>query len=724
MNEQLPNPAPEAPGRVRRRERGSALLTSMMVMVVMTVIGLSFVMVSDTENQIAVADRDARQVLYVAMSGAKLAQNWFNVPDPAYNPFVPSKSSCNLSQRVGDSDYDGSNEIDVPTNGSGDRYRGGTSTGSYRLFDKPFRGAPRDTFWGSYDHPDVLLSNDPNVPNEYLDRMTLLFNTGRSKSLEGVEITEIRVYAPPYDADLARRYGICTIACRAAKTIRKGGKVRRVSEREVTLVLQEMPFPAPGAAIEAADSVDLHGNFGVHWGGVYTEGDMALQDGSNFPGPSLPRENTSRYRFANFSPDAADLDPAIGGVQNLLTQLLMAGDTSYDPSKGPYMIEDPWINFRAVGHIVEAGTNHDDQPWPYEYTTGLPADKSIFFQNQTYSFPQLDYDFWKRFTQARTRNASYYKYAGLNGSDPMFTKNGTGTAQTFAHWVNTENPGVKPGIFFFDSGNNRNPQTGVGTLAPQMDIGSSVVDSPSGKFIMEGLVFANFTNVDSSGIAGKAVTKTINMPGEPYLDTGIDIDRSGLVGDTAEEVETINNGVWDFAYLGSTESDGQDYDAVYGTANFNLFETDVRVADGTLPNEGNDPRVVGDVVHEPFLNLAYPAVDRQDDPLFVDFDYEATVQRTMGGDRNADGVQDRMTSLRDRRGAQVQLDLIVNGIWYNEGSYTGSGNLPVYGSVLFKAGFTATGTPDIHFNEGLILGDWPPPEMKIPRVYASQVETD
>ena len=705
-------PLPQASGG--RTERGSALIVSMMVMVVMTVVGLSFVLVSDTENQIAVSDRDTRQVLYVAMAGAKIAESWFNVPDSTYNPFVPAKAQCDLSKRVGDSDYDGDDDIDVPTNGTGQRYRGGTAAGTYRLFDKPFRGATRDTFWGTYDHPDVLISNSPSVANEFLDSVGSLFNTARSKSLDGVELTEIRVYAPPFDRELQRRFGICTISVKAATTLRRGSVSRRVAEREVTVVLQEMPFPAPGAAIESASSVNVAGNFGVHWGGTYSEGDLNLQSGSNFPGPAIPRENTSRFRYANFAPDAADLDTTAAGTQNLLTQLLT----------GPFQIADAWMNFRAAGVVVEA-TNNDDQPWPYEYTDGLADDKSIFFQNQTYSFPELDYDFWKRFAQFRTRNSHYFKYAGMNGSDPTFTKNGVGVAQTFPHWVNTQNAGVEAGVYFFDTSNGMNPQDGGGgTLVATMDINSSSVDSASGKFIMEGLIYTNFTTVDSSGISGKAVTKTVNMPGEPYLDTGIDIDRSGIVGDTEEEVETINNGVWDFAYLGSAESDGADYDGQYGTANFNAFELDVRVPNGTLPNEGADTRVVGDVVHEPFLNLAYPQQTRPDDPTWVDFDYEATVQRTMGGDRNANGVTDRMTSLRDRRGALVNLDLVVNGIWYNEGTYSGSGNLPVYGSILMKGGFVATGSPDIYFNEGIALGDFPPPEMKIPRVYSSQVQTN
>ena len=47
------------------------------------------------------------------MSGAKVAESWFNVPDSAYNPFVPDKADCNLTLRVGDSDYDGANDASL-----------------------------------------------------------------------------------------------------------------------------------------------------------------------------------------------------------------------------------------------------------------------------------------------------------------------------------------------------------------------------------------------------------------------------------------------------------------------------------------------------------------------------------------------------------------------------------------------------------------------------------
>ena len=51
------------------------------------------------------------------------------------------------------------------------------------------------------------------------------------------------------------------------------------------------------------------------------------------------------------------------------------------------------FNMRAGGN-VENAPNSDDQPWPYDYSVGITDDRSTIFQNQTYDFPELDYDFW------------------------------------------------------------------------------------------------------------------------------------------------------------------------------------------------------------------------------------------------------------------------------------------------------------------------------------------
>jgi hypothetical protein len=683
-----------------------------MISVLLTMLGFSLLIIANTENRISIAQRDGVQTQYAAVSGARLVETWFNQPSRSQNALVPSRTDCDLTQRVGDSNYDGVNDIDVPTNGATHRYRGGTAAGTYQLFDRPFRGAVRDTFWGDEETPDVVITNDLDVEDEYLDNMSDLFNPTNGSSFERVRIMEIRVYAPPYDDELARRFGICTVAVTAAKHLEQGGERKQLAERTVRMVLNELPLPTPGAAIESEGTVDLAGNFGVHWGGSFTESDMSVQAGANFPGNATPRLGTSQgFSWDDFAPNAADLDDATFGVQNLLTQLL----------DGPAEIRDPWLLFRSNGSIEEA-PNPDDQPWPYDYAIGLDNDKSIFFQNQYYSFPVMDYDFWKSFTQARSRNSSYYKYAGAG---PVFQKDGAGTAESFSHWVNVENADVEPGIAFFDTANNLNPQNGgPGILTEEITVNAGTIDSPSGNFIIEGLVFSNASVINTSGLGTLTVDRTVNMPSEPFLDTGIDLDRSGTVGDTPEEVETIGNGIWDYAYPTSTESDGPLYAEQYLTADFLAFEASHQVADGVLPDGGLDPRIVPDVVHEPYLNFHYAGyTGPTDETFYTDYDYELTAQLSMGGDRNEDGVDDRMTSLRDIQGAEVTLGLALNGIWYNEGAYDGQGNIPVYGSLLMREGFSATGTPDVYFNENLFRGNWPPDELHLPRVYASQFES-
>jgi hypothetical protein len=703
--------AVRAPGHAAS-ERGSALVIAVMVSVLVTMLGFSLVIIADTENRISVAQRDEVQTLYAAVSGAKMVETWFNQPNRSQNAFVPSRAECDLERRVGDSDYDGVDDIDVPTNGAVQRYRGGTAAGTYQLFDRPYRGAVRDTFWGGSETPDVLLTNDLDTDGEFLDGVSGMFNPANGKSFENIYLTEIKIYAPPYDDTLQRRYGICTISVTAGKYQERGSWRKQLAERTVTVVLNELPLPTPGAAIEAEGTVGLQGNFGVHWGGTFTEGDMSVQAGANFPGNSIPRLGTAQaFAWDDFSPNAPDLDPATAGTQNLLTQLL----------DGPAEIRDPWLIFRANGTIEEA-TNPDDQPWPYDYATGVAEDRSIFYQNQFYAFPVMDYAFWKEFTQARSRNSHYHKYAGAG---PVFQLNGVGTAHEFAHWVNTENPDVEPGIFFFDTSNNQNPQNGgPGILSDEILVNAGTIDSPSGDFIMEGMVFSNASVVNTSGIGTLVVDRVVSMPAEPFLDTGIDIDRSGTVGDTAEEQETIGNGVWDYAYPTSTESDGPLYADQYGTADFNAFEASHQYGDGVVPDDGLDPRIVPDVVHEPFLNFHYPGyTGPTDEDTYVDYDYELTERKALGDDRDGDGVDDTMTSLRDIKGAEVTLGLALNGIWYNEGAYDGVGNLPVYGSLLMRAGYNSTGTPDVYFNEALFRGNWPPDDMHLARVYATQMNS-
>src|SRR3954452_2163869 len=68
--------------RSRRRfqQKGSALLVSLMAMVGLSLLGLAFVALSETENAIAINEQAHTQTVAVAETGAKLVLQWFQSP--------------------------------------------------------------------------------------------------------------------------------------------------------------------------------------------------------------------------------------------------------------------------------------------------------------------------------------------------------------------------------------------------------------------------------------------------------------------------------------------------------------------------------------------------------------------------------------------------------------------------------------------------------------------
>src|SRR5687768_14998881 len=70
-------------GRKRHRnrgDRGSALLVSLMVMVGLSLLGLSFVAISETENAISVNERNKTEATALAEAGAEAVVQWFQDP--------------------------------------------------------------------------------------------------------------------------------------------------------------------------------------------------------------------------------------------------------------------------------------------------------------------------------------------------------------------------------------------------------------------------------------------------------------------------------------------------------------------------------------------------------------------------------------------------------------------------------------------------------------------
>src|SRR5436190_20140642 len=85
--------------RFLKRDRGSALLVSLMVIVGLSLLGLGFVAISETESAIAKNEQNALQTQAVAEAGAKMVVEWFQ--DPGWsetNAAMPRNSAAAVAQ--------------------------------------------------------------------------------------------------------------------------------------------------------------------------------------------------------------------------------------------------------------------------------------------------------------------------------------------------------------------------------------------------------------------------------------------------------------------------------------------------------------------------------------------------------------------------------------------------------------------------------------------------
>ena len=91
--------SPHSTGIVPRRgEEGSALILAALVTVILSLLGLSYLMMAQTENTIAENERNSAAALYVAEAGARLVVGWFNDPT-ATGYLVPTLADLDRERR-------------------------------------------------------------------------------------------------------------------------------------------------------------------------------------------------------------------------------------------------------------------------------------------------------------------------------------------------------------------------------------------------------------------------------------------------------------------------------------------------------------------------------------------------------------------------------------------------------------------------------------------------
>lgn len=263
-----------------RRERGSALLVSLMVIVGLSMLGLGFVALSETESAISVNQRNREEALTHAEAAANVVVDWFQNPKwalglslmPSNDPTVNTELAAMKLTRTS-------------TAGSG-KYKPSAAT---LLFDLPFKPSFDDRFYGTPDHPDILINNT-TAPTFLAAFNTKLF----PNTTEGGEITEIRIWAPPivggsltggYYNETGDRYGVATIKVTAQRfAATDNTKSNPLATRTVQEVITEFPFPGPNGPIQSNSAIFTQGSFSVYWGEVSSTKPLSLVGKETAPG--------------------------------------------------------------------------------------------------------------------------------------------------------------------------------------------------------------------------------------------------------------------------------------------------------------------------------------------------------------------------------------------------------------------------------------------------------
>lgn len=232
--------------RRARRERGAALILTVIVVMVLTTLGIAMVTFTTTEERTAATFRDSAQVKAVAEGGARLVQEMFrSYRDRTLIPLYSSTATADDTNTPTAWDYWGANEAAVETQlnqiGIWRKARAGASPARYtgasgNLFQPPFGSSWANVFGGTYsataasDTYDLKFNcRNPSTGALITDWETTCWlhtqlnafidNSSSDWNLQTGRITDISFYGPPsvvVDGE-NEAYGITTVRITAEK---------------------------------------------------------------------------------------------------------------------------------------------------------------------------------------------------------------------------------------------------------------------------------------------------------------------------------------------------------------------------------------------------------------------------------------------------------------------------------------------------------------------------
>ena len=490
------------------RERGSALLISLMVMVILTLLGIAYILMAETENQIAVNQKNATQALYVGESAARAVVEWFNNPVGGFS--LPATADVDRTLRWVDTDNDGVPDQLYTTAGE-PTYK----QTSGLLFQKPYRGASEDEFRGDEDHPDIRIT-----AGAFLDTLNdRLLGPGAGTladpdpDLEFGEITQIDIFAPPNYSigGNMTRHGMVTIKVTAQKIRNIGGTDRVLAQRSVKVVMNEINYPGADGPLQSCSNLNWNADFVVHWG------ETAVTTGADF---QINNDATLNARMPTGMPYGAGSPD-----QYFATQALF--DAWYAAANGT-AVEDPWFRLEVGDLIATIGTAGTacTTPTTSQPCTGVAwngaTSHSNVFQNQGLeaACPDFEYSLFKTVAQRGGSGVNYYSYIPAT-DPPQFKEGGLGT--TVTHKQATDN---KSGFFFFDT-EDGGPPTYTGITCDNCTPGVSYNSADQYGTGVDTFQYLNMEDFGTTGGGNVGYTRIINAPGEPWFDDGDGVYEAG-----------------------------------------------------------------------------------------------------------------------------------------------------------------------------------------------------
>jgi hypothetical protein len=480
---------------------------------VLTLLGISFALMGETEGRIASNELASVQALYVAESAARAVMGWFNEPGTGASLGFPPEAAVERGLRRIDHDGDPTTAPIAQDGLRWPRYKQGMDRdrdGRDDLFDRPYRGGLLDELVGTEDGPDVRIDEDGTPEARvFLQRLTRELLGDGAVPAGGLEakIRRIDVFEPPrlLLEGVWVRHGIGTVRVVGGIYAQSGERERVVAQRTVAVVLNEVPYGRDLLGpLRSCGTLVWTGELPVRWGAASDARGAALAGGHEDVRSSWPR----------VVPAEPALDLLWGWDD---PESFVAYRSELEARRE--RIEDPW--FRYLSGATLAGAPAGTQPYPFRWDPGAPlgdgtwpnhdhagqdgTHSNLFQGLPGASCGDVGYGFWKSLALSGERGTRYYAWAG--GSS--FREDGNEPARTFRELTD----GAE-GILFFDTADGATPHDRDGD--GEFDNLTPPIEIVGGAWGVRGFVYLNAQSLRVQDVVGRAAA--FAAPGEPFQD--------------------------------------------------------------------------------------------------------------------------------------------------------------------------------------------------------------